>query len=373
MMRILHLQKVKGIGGSERHLLSLLPRLRDSGIEVRMCAATSADGYRFVEQMRRCGVDVMQVPAGSNVNPALARAVAGQIRVFRPTLVHTHLLHGDVYGQSTARMRGVKAVSSFHSTHEFYARGLVGAAERLAGRLACRTIAISEHVRDFLLKHHLRPAQAIRVVPYGVVTSDWKVTAEQRAEARASFQLEDDDIAVGVASRLIPGKGHNVLLRAFAEAREAVPALRLRIAGDGPLRGELQAAAATLDRGAVRLLGFVPDMRAFMGACDIVVFPTQPSLGEGFGLAALEAMAAERPVVASRLASLPEVVRDGETGMLVAPEDPRALARALARLGADPSMRRMLGSEAGRRAAADFDLDRMVRATIGVYREAVES
>jgi glycosyltransferase involved in cell wall biosynthesis len=372
-VRVLHLQKVKGIGGSERHLLSLLPGLRDSGLEVRMCAATSADGYRFVEQMRRSGVDAVHMSAGLDINLRLGRAVAEQIRLFRPTLVHTHLLHGDLYGQPTARMCGVKSVSSFHSTHKFYTRGLAGAAERLAGRVACRTIAISEHVRDFLVRHRLRPPETIRVVPYGVVTSDWQLTPGQRAEARASLGLEDDDVGVGVASRLIPGKGHDLLMRAFAEAREAVPGLSLRIAGDGPLRGELETTAARLDHGAARLLGFVADMRAFMGACDIVVFPTQPSLSEGFGLAALEAMAAGRPVVASRLASLPEVVRDGQTGLLVAPGDVQALAKALARLGSDPTLRARFGGEAARRAAQEFELDRMVTGTIAVYREAVES
>jgi glycosyltransferase involved in cell wall biosynthesis len=103
-----------------------------------------------------------------------------------------------------------------------------------------------------------------------------------------------------------------------------------------------------------------------------VAFPTQPILGEGFGLAALEAMAAGRPVVATRVASLPEVVADGETGLLVPPGDPEGLADAFARLAADEGLRARLGAAAARRAADCFSLDAMVEATLAVYAETLE-
>jgi glycosyltransferase involved in cell wall biosynthesis len=108
-----------------------------------------------------------------------------------------------------------------------------------------------------------------------------------------------------------------------------------------------------------------------MAACDVVAFPTLPTLGEGFGLAALEAMAAERPVVATSVASLPEIVADGETGILVPPDDPLPLAAALARLATNRSLREHLGASGRRRAFEKFDLRDMVAATLSVYRETV--
>jgi glycosyltransferase involved in cell wall biosynthesis len=121
----------------------------------------------------------------------------------------------------------------------------------------------------------------------------------------------------------------------------------------------------------VRLLGFVADIQRFMAACDILVFPTLPTLGEGFGLAALEAMAAGRPVIATGIASLPEVVVNRETGTLVPPDDPQALTESLVNLAADTQLRRRMGKAGRHRAAEVFGIDRMVSDTFKVYREVL--
>src|SRR5919204_4391816 len=160
-MRVLHVQKVKGIGGSERHLLSLLPNLATAGVDVQMWAATAEDGGRFIRALRRRGVSVREVNATSDINPnpALVRDLWAELHRFRPDVVHTHLVHGDLYGQPVAWAQRVPAVSSFHGAHSFFAREPIRTAERVVGRLTRRTIAISEYVRDFLLRSRLRPAE----------------------------------------------------------------------------------------------------------------------------------------------------------------------------------------------------------------------
>jgi glycosyltransferase involved in cell wall biosynthesis len=372
-VRVLHVQKVKGVGGSERHLFSLLPALRELGIEARMWAATTGDSKRFVQEMRDRGVEVVEVPAGVDLNPRVLRSLWVEIRSFRPELVHTHLLHGDLYGQLAAQLRRVPAICSFHGVHRFFANEPVRSAERLVGRLALRTIAISEHVRDFLIRTQLRPPGSIDVIPYGIDPRDWELTREARARGRARLGLRDDDIAVGIASRLIAGKGHELLIRAFTHARAQIPNLRLLVAGDGPLRSDIERVSRQLDPGAVLMLGFVPDIKTFMASCDIVAFPTLPTLGEGFGLAALEAMAAGRPVIATRVASLPEIVADGETGILIPPGDSLLLAAALGRLATNLTLRERLGASGRRRAFERFDLNQMVTSTLSVYRRSIES
>jgi glycosyltransferase involved in cell wall biosynthesis len=336
---------------------------------VRMWAATTDDGERFVGSLRERGVHVTHVAAGPHINPDVARSLWAELHRFRPSLVHTHLLHGDLYGQLVARLGRVPAVSSFHGVHSFFTREPIRSAERLAGRLAHRTIAISEHVRDFLIRSRLRAPESIRVIPYGVDPREWQLTTEERVRARACFGLRDDEVAVGIASRLIPGKGHDLLLRAFVRARADVPTLRLLIAGDGPLKGEIAQVSRRLDASGIRLLGFVADMPNFIASCDILAFPTLPTLGEGFGLAALEAMAGGRPVIATRVASLPEIVADGETGILV-PPDPLPLATALTYLGRNQKSRGQMGASGRRRAFRMFGLDGMVGSTLSVYRES---
>ena len=148
-----------------------------------------------------------------------------------------------------------------------------------------------------------------------------------------------------------------------------MPELRLLVAGDGPLRGALVREAGRELGRTIRLVGFVEDVRAFMAACDICAFPTEAALGEGFGLAALEAMAVGRPVIATRVGSLPEVVTD-EVGVLVRPGSARALADSIVRLARDEGLRRRLGERAAERAFRHFPLERMVRSTLEVYEAA---
>jgi glycosyltransferase involved in cell wall biosynthesis len=369
-MRVLHIQKVAGIGGSEGHLVELLPALGSRGVEVRMCVLGSGLYEPFVERLRGRGVDVEVLPAGGNVNPLLIRRMAGRIREFAPDLVHTHLIHADVHGQVAAWLARVPGVSSVHSTNTFYRREPYRSAARVAGRLARRTIAISEHVGRFVEDLGLARNGTIRVVHYGIDVSGWELPEETRPDTRVNFGLGTDEIVVGVASRLVPFKGHDFLLEAFTRACRTVEGLRLLIAGDGPLRRQLEAQAQGAGSpGAVRFLGHVDDMRSFMNACDIVTFPSLPGFGEGFGLAALEAMAAGRPVVATAIDSLPEVVRDGETGYLVAPEAVEGLSDALVKLALDDGLRKGLGAQARERARTVFPLETVIERTLDTYRE----
>ncbi len=371
-MRILHLQKATGIGGSERHLLMLLPGLARAGVEVRMAVAVAGDGERFAAEMRERGVETHTVAAGPDVNPRLVAWTRRQIRDYKPDLLHTHLIHADLHGQLAARLARIPAVSSVHGTPAFLRRGPVAVAGRAVGRMPRLTIAISEHVKRFLESGGLRRRGTVRVVYYGLDAGGWAPTAEGRAEARARFGLAPGDVALAMTARLIPGKGHEALIDAAAEAGRRVPELRLVIAGDGPLRADLERLAAErLPEGAARFIGFVDDVRPVVWAADALVFPTTPELSEGFGLAALEAMAAERPVVATEVGALPEVVADRETGLVVPPGDTHALAEALVELAGQPELRAAMGQSGLRRATSLFGVETMVDRTVSVYRDAL--
>jgi glycosyltransferase involved in cell wall biosynthesis len=208
-------------------------------------------------------------------------------------------------------------------------------------------------------------------VHYGIDADGWSATEAERSELRRRFDLAPDDVAVAMSARLIPGKGHELLLDAAGRALDRAPGLRVLVAGQGPLRSDLEGAAARLPAGTVRLLGFLDDPRQLMKAADVLAFPTSPSLDEGFGLAALEAMAAGRAVVATSVGALPELVAPERNGLLVSPEDPDALADALVELASQPALSRELGRRGQERARAEFGIDRMVGRTLAVYREAL--
>jgi glycosyltransferase involved in cell wall biosynthesis len=368
-MRVLHIQKVKGIGGSERHLLSLLPSLVAHGLDVRICVAASGVADRFLERLRDTGVETVVVPAGPDLNPFLLSAIFREIRRFRPDVVHTHLIHADVHGQPVARLLGVPRVSSVHGAEDYYRRSHYRIAGSGAIALADRVIVISRYLRDLVAQRGLASPARIRVVHYGVDPDQWAAMGRRRKAARARFGVEPGAVCVGIASRVVPGKGHGLLVEAARRALQQMPSLRLYVAGDGPLLEGVKRQARSMPEGTVRFLGFIPDISPFFAACDIVAFPTSPELGEGFGLAALEAMASGRPVIATAVTSLPELVTHGESGLLVDPSDPDDLHRALVSLAAAPKRREQLGHAGQLRARACFSIDAMVERTLAVYEE----
>jgi glycosyltransferase involved in cell wall biosynthesis len=367
-VRVLHIQKVRGIGGSERHLLALLPALARAGIEVHMCALTAGDSGAFTVPMERAGVATTRIAAGPHFNPMLALEIVRVIRRVDPDLVHTHLVHADLYGLPAARLAGVPAVSSAHGTPAFYRRAPLRRAGKAVGRIPKWRIAISEHVRSFLVDLGLGQPDRIRVIHYGLDAGPWQRGQAARSGVRDSLGLEPSDVAVGIAARLIDGKGHRTLIKAVRRARAARPGVKLLVAGTGPLLEELRAEAGPDD--AVRLLGFVDDVPSFMAACDVCAATSDAALSEGFGLSALEAMAAGRPVVATRVGSLPEVVTP-DTGLLVRPDDVDELAVALGRLADDPALRAELGRAGALRAMRVFGLERMVQRTVELYGTTV--
>jgi glycosyltransferase involved in cell wall biosynthesis len=373
-MRVLQVLKTGGvgrIGGAERHLFDLLPTLTARGLHLRVLVATAPHAEVFTDGMLQRGVSVTTVPAGPDLNPLLYRRIRQEIASFRPDIVHTHLGHADLHGQPAAKRSGVAGVSSVHAAYDLYRRFPYRLPYRSGSRTADRTIAISDHVRRFAEELRLNDAAAIRVVHYGIPVAAWATSHRDRELARALYDVRPDDIVVGVASRLVPDKGHFLLLDAFSQAVRAVPPLLLLIAGDGALRGETEAAAQAVSPERARVLGFVADIRSFFRACDIVVFPSLPALSEGFGLAALEAMATGRPVITTGVGALAEIVIDEESGLHVDPGDPRALASALDRLATNGQLRNAMGAAARARAEEQFSLERMVDRTVDVYRETL--
>ena len=183
------------------------------------------------------------------------------------------------------------------------------------------------------------------------------------------LSLPADAPVLVAVSRLVRQKGVDVAIDALAAIRERHPAAQLVVLGEGPLRGELVELAA--QRGvsdAVSFPGRVGDVAWWLRRANVVVHPAR---WEGFGLALLEAMLCARPVVATAVSSIPEIVADGETGLLVPPDDPAALAEAVNALLDDPARATALG-EAGRvRARAEFSVARMAERTAAAYEEAL--
>ena len=353
---VLHTQKVAGISGSEAHLLQLLPDLRDRGWDVRflMLHEDEPGAWEFAGELRSRGVPLDDIRLRADVDPIAFGEVTAYLGRVRPRILHTHLVHSDVYGQLAGSVTRVPLrLSTKHGFNEFREGRWFGFADRSVGSLAHVHIAISQGLAQYLAEIEGFDEQDFEIVHYGIA-ADGAATPYAGAEARL--------LCIG---RLIPIKGHLVLLRALAQARARVPGVTLDLAGRGPLEPALKSYVRELGlEGAVRFLGFVsPVQKAVEDAAIVVV----PSLGEGFGMVALEAMERARPVVASSVGGLPEIVADGETGLVVPPADADALAEAMVDLAGDLSRAAAMG-EAGRaRALSLFTPERCVTRVEALY------
>lgn len=182
-----------------------------------------------------------------------------------------------------------------------------------------------------------------------------------RFAAEPARQGSGDELVLGFAGRLIPGKGTEDAIRAAVQAAAAVP-VRLRIAGDGPQRVSLEALTRELRAEmVVEFTGMVSDISAFWSTCDVAIFPSR-ELAESFGMSALEAMACARPVIATRRGALPELVRDGETGRVIPPGDVAALSEAIVAYATAPGLRVRHGESGRRRVEEHFHIDDCARA-----------
>jgi glycosyltransferase involved in cell wall biosynthesis len=356
---VLHVGKVSGISGSESHLLLLLPQLREHGFDTRfvMLHEDEAGAWEFATRLSEAGVPVETVRLPHAADPRAFRRLLATVREQRPAILHTHLVHADFHGLTAGRVARVPVLASTkHGFNPFRASRAFGAADRTVGRLADLHIAISAGLARYLAETEGFAEETFEVVHYGIVAGP----------EPEPYTAEAPRLAV--VGRLVPIKGHDVLLRALASAREQVPAVEVEIAGAGPLEADLarQAAALGLD-GAVRFLGHAPGPEVMSRAAAVVV----PSLGEGFGMVALEAMERGRAVVASAVGGLPEIVADGETGVLVPPGDPDALAAALVELARDLPRSRELGAAGRRRAVTAFTQQRCTDRVAALYGEVL--
>lgn len=288
------------------------------------------------------------------------------------------LLHVTDFGASTfgrlagrlARTPTIVHVRSHHSEHQ--PRGFplhVEYAYRALAPHTDRAIAISESVRRFAIRRMgFRPGQ-VEILNNPLARFSFAEPEPERVpEIRRRHGIEPDAPVIGAVTRFHAAKGIRYLVEAFARVLDAVPEARLVLVGEGPEESRLRALARELgvmDR--IVFAGFRRDVQAYYRLFRVSAVP---SIEEGFGNVALEAMAMGTPVVASREGGLPEIVREEETGILVPTADAGALARALLRLLRDPGLRDRMGA-AARARSEEFSMDRYVERLLEIYRDVV--
>ncbi len=352
-MKIITVLRSLKSGGAERHALQLMKGLRARGHEALY--AGPMQGW-LGQQLRAEGFGGIDLPlSGLYDLPSVVRLALYARRV-GADLIHGHLTRGAWYAGLAARLAGLPNVATAHSDN----------AGKHFGR-ADRIIAVSQAVADFLVREGY-PASRIRMVHHGIADLAARLPAGAREATRRSLGLAADEPALLMAARIVPAKGHDTALQALARLGDQP--WTLLVAGDhhGDLGPQMQALAQQLGiAGRVRFLGLREDVPALMAASDVLL---APSRREALSLTLLEASACGLPIVATRVGGIGEVVEEGASGFLVAPDDPPALAAAIAPLLADAALRARCGARARQRFEAGFLEDAMFDKTVAVYREA---
>lgn len=376
MFKVLHLRSSAGFWGPERQIGQLIAPMRGHGFEIEVLVL-----YRHRPGLPRIHPLVtavgQQEGQASQINgrwrdlPGNVLAVARKLRSRRYALLHTHEYKSDLIGGLAARLTGVPAVASVRGyTDRTLLLRLYKHIDLRVLRCFDRILPVADHVRRQLLDAGL-PSQrvitlydAIDPRSFGIATDTIPVKLWQELGLNGSSKV------VSIIGRLSLEKGHRYLLEGVGRILERFPETHFLIAGDGPERGRLEWLATRLGvNHAVSFLGYRSDVATIVAVSDVVVLA---SLREGCPNALIEAMSLGRPVVATSVGGVPEIARHGETGLLVPPRDPGAIAQAVLRLLRDPAWASRLGINGRQVMMQGFHIDVLAQRLASVYRELLE-
>jgi glycosyltransferase involved in cell wall biosynthesis len=312
----------------------------------------------------RAGVKVLRIakrPRGFDLS-LFPRILAALVRD-GVDVVHTHNQLPLIYASPVGRIARARVVHTEHGRHPGTARQLM--LRRLGARACHALVCVSQPTLDYAVEIDLAPRSALRVILNGTDVRAFRRDPERRAAARAAWGVGEDAVVIGTVGRMAPVKNHALLVRA------AAPLLgehaTLVIAGDGSERAATEALAAELgvaDR--VRLLGEIDDVPTALSGFDLFALSSR---SEGLPMALTEAMSASLPVVATAVGGVPNVVKDGETGLLAPAGDVEQLRARLRELVDDPAKRDEMGKAALADAERRYSLARMAREYMALYRE----
>ncbi|MEX0760814.1 MAG: glycosyltransferase [Dehalococcoidia bacterium] len=379
--RVLHVIPRLGHGGAEHQLLMNVERLDRDMFESHVCHLFP--NRALVSGFEDAGVPVHSAEVRGPLGvPGRVLKLARLIRSLKIDLVHTSNFHGEFYGGLAGRLAGVPVVGTLTNTAYERVRlqddpnlnpAKLFAVRQIRKQVNRRThgrfVAISEYVKESTLRELRISPDLVRVIYRGLPRDDGGQVARD-PELVASLGLEDAFPVLLNVGRLVPQKGQRYLVEAMPEVLKAHPKARLLIVGSGFLEDDLKALSDRLGLdGSVQFLGRRDDVPDLMGVADMFVFP---SLFEGLGVSLLEACSAGKACVATNVGPLPEVIEDGKSGVLVAPQDAAGLAGAINRLAGDVELMESLGREARRVAGRKFLIDRSVEQLESLYSDVLQ-
>jgi glycosyltransferase involved in cell wall biosynthesis len=340
------------------------PLFASQDCHITVCNLRGADPG--ADLLVKAGVPVTRTHCASASPRTLPRLLSAARQV-RADLIHAHGYAAANYGRIAARRLGIPAVVHEHAI--LRVRPHQRLFDQLLSTWTARGIAISKAVADFMMRGRCIPESRIAIIPNGIDLARFRaVRTEEPSACRERFGWPTNALIAGSAARFRREKGLHVLVESAIRLTQERADLFFVLAGDGPDRAGLMRTVeqhGLTER--IRFPGFLDDIPAYMRSMDLLVIP---SLQEGLCFAAMEAMAAGTPLIASRTGGLPEIIEHEQNGLLVPPGDPTGLTAAMQRLLSDSELRRHL-AENGKRRAESFAVETYVERIADLYRQLI--
>lgn len=364
-VKVLQLISSGGYYGAENMLLNLCASQEQSGCQnsLLLFYNVHVPNVEFYERARRRGLSVRMVHCNGRADWRAVRQIEEYIEEDGVDLVHTHGYKADLYGYLAAWRCHKPVVATCHNwVGGTAALGIYNHLDRMALKKFNALAAVSDRVAQRLLAFGV-PAEKIRTIANGI-----DVNAFERAQPLPLLNAEGSTV-VGMVARLDMQKGFEYLLQAARELCNAFPALKVVIVGEGPDRDKIEEMIQQYGlQSSVMLAGQQSNMPGVYAAMDIFVLP---SLNEGLPMTVLEAMAASKPVIATRVGAIPSVIRDGENGLLVDPKNSEGLRNTIANLLVDPECRRRMGDQAHAWVSRNYTSEAMALKYREMYEEVL--
>lgn len=370
------------VGGPAIHVVNLNSGLNCNRFESVLLSGTENPGEgTMLDYALAHGVQPIVIPEIVGEATFKARdlkALSSLVQLLRrvhPDIVHTHTAKAGFVGRVAARLAGVPiVVHTYHGhvLHGYYSprkTDLLRRMEQTLARFTDQIVTVSDLVKRDLVTYKIAPADKIRVIPLGFDLAPFASAHRLRGQFRQEFNLNGEPL-IGIVGRIFPIKNHRLFIDAAARVLQTNSNARFVIVGDGTLRAEIESQARELSiSDHILFTGWRQDMPRIYADLDALVVSSD---NEGTPVSAIEAMAAGKPVVATWVGGLPDIIKDGETGYLVPPKNADALARGIRRVIDNPSEKARIGQAARAAACERFAVTRLIAETESLYLDLLK-
>lgn len=362
---VAHLIGSLSVGGAERNLFYLAPYMAKSRFRYAiLCLMRRGE---FASEVEKMGITVVEFGYRRRNTVTTTLRLARFLRKNKVKILHTHLFLPGLIGRIAAWLAGTPVIITHEEGRTLWKKWYHKLFERVAIFKTDLRLAVSQDIAELRIKEEGTPPAKIRILPSGGVEPKiFDVPESVSAGKRSQLGLANQ-IVVGTIGRLVEAKGLDLLLEAASILKRLDSRVKFVIVGDGPLEEDLrrQIKAKNLD-GIVHLLGKRTDIPEILSVIDVYVITSRT---EGTPVSLIEAMMAAKPVAATAVGGIPEIISDGVDGILVTPEDAQEIANAILRLIKDADLRRRLGDQARKKAIERYSTKTVIEQTEAIYAE----